>query len=133
MKTKTFFIVLVAIIVALSVGAWVYFSRDASIELVDISQYAIIIILVAFAVLIGFRRLGSARKGEPAEDELSKKIMQKAAATSYYFSLYWWLLLIYLSDNSKMETESMIGTGILGMAILLALSWLYFKLTGIRS
>ena len=133
MKTKTFFIVLISIIVALSVGAWIFFSRDGSLELADISQYAIIIVLIAFALLIGIRRLGSATRGEPVEDELSKKIMQKAAAASYYISLYWWLLLVYLSDNPDRETGSMIGTGILGMAILLAISWLYYRIKGVKS
>ena len=133
MKTKSYFIVLLSIVVALSIGGWVYFSRDGSVQLVDITQYAMVIVLVAFALLFGIRRFGSARRGEPVEDELSKKIMQKAAATSYYLSLYWWLVLSYLSDDSEMETGSMIGTGILGMAILLALSWIYFRMKGVKS
>jgi peptidoglycan/LPS O-acetylase OafA/YrhL len=133
MKARTIFIVMICIIVTISVGAWMYFSMDGAFKLADITQVAIIIVLVAFALLIGIRRLGSARRGEPVEDELSRKIMQKAAASSYYLSLYWWLLLIYLSDDLEMETGTMIGTGILGMAILLALSWLYFKLKGVRS
>ena len=133
MKTKTFFILLVSIIVTLSVGAWVYFSKNDSFEIVDLFQYVIIIVLVAFALLFGIRRLRSERKGEPSEDELSKKIMQKAAATSYYGSLYWWLALVYLSDNWQKETESLIGTGILGMAILFALCWVYYKIKGVKS
>ena len=133
MKTKSYFIVLLSIVVALSIGAWVYFTRDGSVQLVDITQYAIVIVLVVFALLLGIRRFGSARRGEPVEDELSKKIMQKAAAASYYISLYWWLVLSYLSDDSEMETGSVIGTGILGMAILLALSWIYFRMKGVKS
>ena len=133
MKTKTFFILLVSIIVTLSVGAWVYFSKNDSFEIVDLFQYVIIIVLVAFALLFGIRRLRSERKGEPAEDELSKKIMQKAAATSFSISFYWWLVLVYLSDNWQKETESLIGTGILGMAIIFALCWVYYKIIGIKS
>ncbi len=133
MKTKTFFILLVSIIVTLSIGAWVYYSKNDSFEFADLFQYVLIIVLVAFALLFGIRRLRSERKGEPAEDELSKKIMQKAAATSYYISLYWLLVLAYLSDNSEMETGSLIGTGILGMAIIFALCWFYYKIKGIKS
>ncbi len=133
MKTKTFFVLLVIGIVTLSLGAWVYYSKNGSLELVDLLQYVIIFVLVAFALMIGIRRLRSERRGEPAEDELSKKIMQRAASTAYYISLYWWLVLVYLSDNWQKETESLIGTGILGMAIIFALCWVYYKIKGVKS
>jgi len=74
----------------------------------------------------------SERRGEPAEDELSKKIMQKAASTAFYISLYWWLVLSYLSENWKMETGSVIGRGILGMALIFVLSWVFCKIKGVK-
>ncbi len=131
MKTKTFFILLILVILALSIGAWVYFSTDDSLESVDLMHYVIVLVLVALALIFGIRRLKSERRGEPAEDELSKKIMQRAASTAYYLSLYWWLALVYISDNWQREAESLIGTGIMGMAILLALCWIYFKVIGV--
>ncbi|MCK5465086.1 MAG: hypothetical protein KAI95_18795 [Bacteroidales bacterium] len=131
MKTKTFFILLILVILALSIGAWVYFSTDDSLESVDLMHYVIVLVLVVLALIFGIRRLKSERRGEPAEDELSKKIMQRAASTAYYLSLYWWLALVYISDNWQKETESLIGTGIMGMAILLALCWIYFKVIGV--
>ena len=133
MKTKKFFILLILVIVTLSIGAWVYFSKDDSFEIVDLMHYVIIIVLVAFALIFGIRRLRSERRGEPAEDELSKKIMKQAASTAYYVSLYWWLVLVYLSDSWEKETESLIGTGIVGMAILFALCWVYYKIIGVKS
>lgn len=133
MKTRTYFVILLIGVVTLSLGAWVYYSKNDTLEIADLMQYAIIVVLVAFALIIGFRRLKSERRGEPAEDEFSKKIMQRAAATSYYVSLYWWLALVYLSDNWQKETESLIGTGILGMAILFALCWVYYKIKGVKS
>lgn len=133
MKTKTFFILLVSIIVTLSIGAWVYYSKNDSFEFADLFQYVLIIVLVSFALLFGIRRLRSERRGEPAEDELSKKIMKQAASTAYYISLYWWLVLVYLSDSWEKDTESLVGTGILGMAIIFALCWVYFKIKGVKS
>jgi peptidoglycan/LPS O-acetylase OafA/YrhL len=111
----------------------VYFSKNDSFEIADLMQYAIIIVLAAFALMFGIRRLRSERRGEPAEDELSKKIMQRAASTAYYVSLYWWLVLSYLSDNWQMETGSVIGRGILGMAIIFVLSWFFYKMKGVKS
>jgi peptidoglycan/LPS O-acetylase OafA/YrhL len=133
MKIKTFFVLLVIGILTLSLGAWVYYSKKGSLELVDLSHYVIVFVLVALALIFGIRRLRSERRGEPAEDELSKKIMQRAASTAYYVSLYWWLVLAYLSNNWQKETESLIGTGIVGMAIIVALSWVYYKIKGVKS
>lgn len=104
MKTRTSFVILLIGVVTLSLGAWVYYSKNDTLEIADLMQYAIIVVLVAFALIFGIRRLKSERRGEPAEDEFSKKIMQRAAATSYYVSLYWWLALVYLSDNWQKET-----------------------------
>ena len=133
MKTKTSFVILLIGVVILSLGAWVYYSKNDSLEIADLMQYAIIVVLVAFALIIGIRRLKSERRGEPAEDELSKKIMQKAASTAFYVSLYWWLIMSYLSENWEMETGSVIGRGILGMALIFVLSWFFYKMKGVES
>ena len=133
MKTRTSFVILLIGVVTLSLGAWVYYSKNDSLEIADLMQYAIIVVLVAFALIIGIRRLKSERRGEPAEDELSKKIMQKATSTAFYISLYWWLVMSYLSENWEMETGSVIGRGILGMALIFVLSWFFYKMKGVKS
>jgi peptidoglycan/LPS O-acetylase OafA/YrhL len=133
MKTKTSFVILLIGVVALSLGAWVYYSKNDSLEIADLMQYAIIVVLVAFALIIGIRRLKSERRGEPAEDELSKKIMQRATSTAFYVSLYWWLIMSYLSENWEMETGSVIGRGIMGMALIFVLSWFFYKMKGVES
>ena len=133
MKTRTSFVILLFGVVTLSLGAWVYYSKNDSLEIADLIQYAIIVVLVAFALIFGIRRLKSERRGEPAEDELSKKIMQKAASTAFYVSLYWWLVMSYLSENWEMETGSVIGRGILGMALIFVLSWFFYKVKGVES
>jgi len=133
MKTKTSFLILLIGVVIISLGAWVYYSKNDSLEIADLMQYGILLVLVAFALMIGLSRLRSERRGEPAEDELSKKIMQQAASTAFYVSLYWWLILSYVSENWDMETGSVIGRGILGMAIIFVLSWFYVKMKGVKS
>lgn len=96
-------------------------------------HFLVIIIIVAFALFIGYKRLTSERRGEPTEDELSKKVLQKAAALSYYISLYLWVVMIYIKDRVEMDLEVLMGSGILGMAVIFALSWLYFNYRGIRN
>ena len=65
--------------------------------------------------------------------DLSKKVLQKTAAYSYYISLYLWLALIFIKDRITIDTEQLLGTGILGMAIIFALCWILFNFRGIRN
>jgi hypothetical protein len=90
------------------------------------------IIVVGFAIFLAVGRARSSARKEPPEDELSKKIMLKASALSYYISIYWWLFLMYISDRVKWESHTLVGAGILGMAIIFLLSWLWTKFFGFR-
>ncbi len=95
-------------------------------------QFFIIGVLVCFGLYVGYRRFTSERRGQPAEDEFSKKVLQKTAALSYYVSLYLWLLVMYLSGRYKMETDVLIGGGILGMAVVFAAAWIFFNFRGVK-
>jgi hypothetical protein len=99
---------------------------------VDILQIGILLLVLGFAVYIGISRLKSERRGQPAEDELSRNIMRKASSLSYYISLYWWLGLMYFSNRLGMEIDVLIGLGILGMAFCLASCYLVIYLRGMR-
>jgi peptidoglycan/LPS O-acetylase OafA/YrhL len=120
-----------AALVLLTVGLWI--SSSTELKPMDLVTFGIIIIVVAFAVFVGFKRLSSTRRGEPAEDELSKKVMQKTSSLSYYISLYLWLAIMYFSDRFKYETHTVIGAGILGMAITFAICWIVINFRGVRN
>jgi peptidoglycan/LPS O-acetylase OafA/YrhL len=128
---KTILVFVIAVLVLLTVGLWIFSSTK--LKPVDLVSFGVIILVVAFAVLFGFKRLSSARRGEPAEDELSKKVMQKTASLSYYISLYLWLAIMYFSDKFNYETHTYIGAGILGMAITFAICWLVINFRGMRN
>lgn len=98
----------------------------------EILMMAIGIILAGLAVYLAIRRVKSATRKEPPEDELSKKIMTKATSLSYYISIYWWLFLGFVSDRIAWATHTLIGAGILGMAVIFVLSWLGTKFYGFR-
>jgi peptidoglycan/LPS O-acetylase OafA/YrhL len=129
---KAIFVFILAALVLVTVGIWI-FSRSSGLKSVDLISLGVIILVVGFAVFFGYKRLSSARRGEPAEDELSKKVMQKTAGLSYYISLYLWLIIMYFSDKLKYETHTLIAAGILGMAITFAVCWLIVNFTGIRN
>jgi peptidoglycan/LPS O-acetylase OafA/YrhL len=90
-------------------------------------------VVVVFAIIVGIRRFKSLKHGEPSEDEYSKNIMQKTAAYSFYISLYLWLAVSYFSDGSEMDTQQVIGLGVVGMAIVFLVSWIFVKILGLRN
>ena len=122
--------IIAAIVIATTV-LWII-NSDASFNFSTIGSYGIIFFVVGFAIYIGIKRFGSIKRGEPAEDELSKKIMQKTAALSYYISLYLWLILMYLSDRLEVEAHTQIAAGILAMAVTFAVSWAIVNFMGMR-
>jgi peptidoglycan/LPS O-acetylase OafA/YrhL len=128
---RAILVFVLAALVLLTVGLWI--SSSTELKPMDLVTFGIIIIVVAFAVFVGFKRLSSTRRGEPAEDELSKKVMQKTSSLSYYISLYLWLAIMYFSDRFKYETHTVIGAGILGMAITFAICWIVINFRGVRN
>jgi peptidoglycan/LPS O-acetylase OafA/YrhL len=129
---KAVIVLIIASVVLITTGIW-YFSSASKAKISDLIPFGIIIILVGFAVFVGYKKLSNARRGEPTEDELSKKVLQKASSLSYYISLYMWLALIYFSDRIKLETSSLIGAGILGMAVIFFICWGIINFTGIKN
>ena len=129
---KTMVIFIVAAMVLVTTGFWFFTSRSA-FKPADMVMYGVIIVVVGFALFVGYKRLTSVKKGEPVEDELSKKVLQKTAALSYYISLYLWLAVMYVSDKRDYETHVLLAAGILGMAVVYAICWLVYNFRGVRN
>lgn len=131
MKKAVFTLVLAAMIVG-AIVIW-YMTAKPEITFKAILQVVVLILLVAFALFFGIKRLTSARRGEPSDDELSKRVTQKTAAWSYYISLYLWLGLSFLSDKINLEVHTLFAAGIIGMAVVFACCWLVFNFRGIQN
>jgi len=127
---KSSYVLLIAVLVVVSAILWI--AKTGPLAGTDVLQVGVIAILVIFALVFGYRRLTSERRGEPTEDELSKKVMMKASAWAYFISLYMWVFMIWLKDRVAMDTEQLLGTGILAMAVIWALCWLVVYFRGIR-
>ena len=129
---RTVILFIIAALVLITTGIW-YFNTLNKTDLLELSSIAVIVLVVVFALFLGFKRIRSLKRNEPTEDELSKKILMKSASLSYYISIYLWLCIMYLSDKTKLENHSLIGIGILGMAIIFALCWIFVYLRGIKN
>ena len=125
-------IFIVEAVILVTTGFWFFTSRSA-FKPADLVMYGVIIVVVGFALFVGYKRLTSVKKGEPVEDELSKKVLQKTAALSYYISLYLWLAVMYVSDKRDYETHVLLAAGILGMAVVYAICWLVYNFRGVRN
>lgn len=123
--------IVISALVIITVLLWMI-NSTSNIEIPGIISFVVILIVVLFGILVGISRIKSVKIGQPAEDELSKKLLQKASSTSYYISLYLWLAIIYLSDKIKAETHTFISAGILAMALTFVLSWVFFRIFGLK-
>jgi len=110
-----------------------FMSSGFSLSGAEVWHLVIIILLVAMGIYVAFSRLRRVNRGEPVEDEFSKKILQKASAISYYVSLYLWVAMIFVNDRTDMDTEVLLGTGILGMAVIWVALVIFFKIRGLRN
>jgi len=129
---KEFIALLVSVLVVAATVVW-FFIVEKPIPATEIINFGVIVVLIGFGLYFAYRRFTSAKRGEPQEDELSKKMMQKTAAWSYYISLFMWLFMGWISDRLSMDMGEVIGTGILGMAVIFLVCWIAVKLRGIRN
>lgn len=121
---KAIIIAVLAVLVLGTMLMWLL-NSNSTIKGSSYLMMGIQVIVLAFAVLVVVRRWTAKKQQLPAEDEMSKRILQRGAATSYYLSLYWWLALMFFEESIKLERSTLIGAGILGMAVIYALSWVY--------
>jgi hypothetical protein len=99
----------------------------------EILMAGIVLVLVGFAVYLGVSRVRSRLRREPSEDELSRKVMTRASSLAYYVSIYLWLFIMYINDKTSLEAHSLVGGGILGMAVIFLLCWLGVKALGMKN
>lgn len=127
---KGFLALLVSVLVLAASALW-FFNVEKPIAATEIVTFGVIVVLVGFGLYFAIRHFSSAARGEPQDDELSKKMMEKTAAWSYYISLFMWVFMIWLKDRITMGTEEVLSAGIISMAVIFFACWLAIKLRGI--
>jgi hypothetical protein len=130
MKRAIVIFILAALVII--TGAFWFANTEKSLSLTEVMQFIVLILVVGIAVYIGIKRMMSVKRGEPAEDELSKKILTKTSSLSFYISIYLWLFIGYFSDRLKLENHTLIGIGIAGMAMIFVLTWVILSARGLR-
>jgi hypothetical protein len=128
---RVMLIFLVAAVLMASSTIWFTYAASG-FNLLEFFPRIILFLVGGLAIFIGIRRISGIKRGEPSEDELSKKIQVKTASISFYISIYLWLFIMYFSDKLNLENHTLIGVGIAGMALIYILSWIALKMWGLK-
>jgi hypothetical protein len=128
---KSYLALIISVLVLATTILWLT-NAKTNLSLTEIIQFSIILVLIGFGLYLGLSHLKSEKRGELTEDELSKKIIQKASSNSFYISLYLWLAVMYFSDKTKLEQHTLTGAGILGMAVIFCACFIYYKIWGTK-
>ena len=132
---KVFLPVLILTFVLIIAGIRIFHSgiseKSDLLPVFEFVYVAFIILFFAFGNLFGIKRIKSAKSSLPEEDELSKRISQKASSVSFYVSLFIWLVLLFIQQSKIIQIEIIFGFGFIGMAITFIITWLIFNSRGI--
>ena len=129
---RTILMFIISALVVATLALWMLKGHVAG-NTQEMIQIGIALVLVGFAVYLGISRLRSHQRREPAEDELSKRVVTRASSLAYYISIYLWLFVMYISDKTTLPTHSLVGAGILGMAVVFLLCWLGVRTFGLKN
>ncbi len=128
-KTKISLILMFAGAVVFTVVFWLYSTME-NIGTLEYSVAGLVLVVVSISVGAAMKRIKAEKKGLTIEDELSRRIRQKAAANAFALSFYQWTLIAIFSINSNIGV--VIPIGVLGMGLIFVGYWIYYSKTGIK-
>ncbi len=128
-------IILVAQVVVLTLimatfALWLVTALQKDKDLKDLLIGLPMIIIIAIIIPKLIRNYKSIRQNMPAVDERSKKAVTRAAALSFYVSIYLLLTIGWFGDDYFERPSQATGCGIMGMAVIFLISWIYFDRKG---
>lgn len=101
------------------------YSTMTELVVTDYLIYSAIGLIAFFSIVVAFRNLKAEKKGLIVEDELSRKIKEKAAANSFTASIYLWTMILLFTIDSNIRNETLLGIGIVGMGLIFIGFWFY--------
>jgi hypothetical protein len=113
-------------------GLWVIQPDESLSPGFEAIYVGLIAVFFLLSIYFASQRRKLRKQGLPQDDELSRKVNEKAAATSFYISFILWLFLIYLQSHSEISSKWIFLFGIIGMAITFIICWLVFNRSGIN-
>ena len=132
MKAKTFLAFYFTFLLLALAGIGLYQNEDLPRQL-EVVHIVVLLSVVGIGLYQAYLKIKAKRSGQPPDDEYSLRILHRAGTSSFLLSLYLWAIIIYLHAKTEIATGILFSCGIMGMAVLFALSWLYFKIWGSKN
>ena len=107
-------------------------STFIALETAHYFVFALVLLTMIVSTLFYFKRLRDELKGIPADDEFSLALSRNAARNSFPYSYGLWVVILIFAMFSGQNVIP-IGVGIIGMALIYALFWLYHKEKGLNN
>ena len=129
---KVFLPIFVLTWIIVLTGLWLVQPANSSSSVLEYVFIGVLLVFFIMGIYLAYGRIKRKKQGLPEEDELSRKVAQKAAAISYYLSLFLWLVLIYMQSHVIINIKWLFSTGMIGMAIIFVISWVIINNRGIN-
>jgi peptidoglycan/LPS O-acetylase OafA/YrhL len=126
MKARTFLVFYFSFLILALAGIGLY-QNNSLPRFMEYLHICFMIFIVAIGLYQGYLMLRARKLEQPADDELSLKVLHRAAMISYLVSLNVWAILIYVGSKTEVDPFILFGTGILSMTVIFAVSWLIMK------
>jgi len=90
-------------------------------------------VILIFAIVVWKRQYTSVKKGFPVQDERSRQIQVLAGYYTFLISIWYLLVLSWASDDliQFRDPAQALGIGILGMAIIFGVCWIWVSRKGV--
>lgn len=111
-------------------GLWAYKTTEP-FDAIGYLIFGLGVFLIGFGLYFKIKSFKSEKAGLTSEDELSKRIKEKAAANAFSFSVYMWVFVILFIIDMDPRDKIIIGLGLMGMVLIFFLYWLYYSKVGI--
>jgi len=111
-------------------GLWSYMAKEP-FDTLGYLIFGFSILLIGFGLYFKIQSYKSEKAGLASDDELSKRIKEKAAAKAFSLSIYMWLFVILFLLGIEPRVKIIIGFGLLGMVLIFFINWFYYSKVGI--
>ncbi len=111
-------------------GLWAYMAKE-HFNTIGYLIFGLSILMIGLGLYFKVQRFNSEKSGLTSDDELSKRVKEKAAAKAFSFSIYMWVFIILFLIDMEPRDKIIIGLGLIGMGLIFFLNWLYYSKVGI--
>ena len=131
-KIKLISLAIVLILLLGTFGLWFItaLQKGQSLRGMLLGVPIVMVIIVATITPMLIRYYKSIKENVPTADERSKKATARAAALTFYISIYLLLAIGWFGDDYFERPSQATGYGIMGMAVIFLITWIYFEKRG---